>query len=392
MPRLKSPESGYLRLSLLILLAGCEASPPVDPGPGGGDEGLTVIPVASGLASPVYVAAPPNDPRLFIVEQPGRIRVLDSSGTLRTQPFLDISDRVLDGGERGLLSVAFHPDYAVNGRLFVNYTSQDGATVVERYTVAADPDRADPASAVAVLTVPHPFSNHNGGQIAFGPDGMLYIAMGDGGGAGDPLGHGQDPSTLLGAMLRIDVDGPQSYTVPPDNPLVGTPEARPEIWALGLRNPWRFSFDFIDGRLYVADVGQNRREEINAVDASLGGLNFGWNTMEGSICFDPPNGCSTGGLTLPVLEYSNADNACAVTGGFVYRGRTIPSLHGHYFYGDYCAGFVRSFRLSPDREVLDHREWDLGSLGNISSFGEDAEGELYIVAHQGTIYKLAPSP
>ena len=386
---MRSRRRGQLApLLSFAILASCESTPPVDTDPRPGDLALRAVQVASGLQNPVHVTTPPGDPRLFIVEQPGRIRILDENGELLPQPFLDITDLVVDGGERGLLSIAFHPDYASNGRFFVNYTGEGGETRLERYSASSDPDRADPASAIEILTVPQPFSNHNGGQIAFGPDGMLYIGMGDGGGAGDPLEHGQNPATLLGAMLRIDVEDALPYAVPSDNPFVGAPGTRPEIWALGLRNPWRFSFDFVEGTLYIADVGQDRREEINAVTAAAGGVNYGWNIMEGSACFDPPSGCATTGLVVPVLEYANADGSCAITGGYVYRGAAITEIRGHYFYGDYCAGFVRSFRLSAQGELLDHREWALGSLGNITSFGRDSEGELYIVVMQGRIFRL----
>lgn len=353
------------------------------------DTELEAVEVASGLTNPVHLTAPPNDDRLFVVEQPGRIRIIEDGDLLAT-PFLDLTASVGSGAERGLLSVAFHPDYETNGHFFVNYTDGDGATRVERYTVSVDPNLADPASAQLILTVSQPFPNHNGGLIVFGPDGMLYIGMGDGGSGGDPEGNGQDPSTLLGALLRIDVDGGEPYAVPPDNPFVDVTSARPEIWAIGLRNPWRFSFDVESDRLYIADVGQNRREEINARPASEGGLNYGWNITEGSLCFEPQSGCDTAGLVSPVLDYPNNATQCSVTGGHVYRGEALPGLRGHYFHGDFCRGTVRSFRLTNGGEVVDERDWDLGTLGSITSFGEDSDGELYVVVHEGMIYRLAP--
>jgi glucose/arabinose dehydrogenase len=298
--------------------------------------------VAMGLSSPVHLTAPPDDvERVFIVERPGRIRVV-RNGTLLGAPFLDLTGVVLSGGEQGLLSLAFHPDYATNGHFFVNYTDLDGHTRVERYTVTAAPDVADPASDLTILSVEQPFSNHNGGQVAFGPDGMLYIGMGDGGGeGGDPLRHGQNRATLLGSLLRIDVDAASPYAIPPDNPFVADPSAAPETWAYGLRNPWRFSFDRHTGDLYIGDVGQDSREEISFQPAaSPGGENYGWKVMEGTACFSPRNGCSQAGLVPPVLDYTHADG-CSVTGGFVYRG-VEPTLAGRYFFADVCQTWERS--------------------------------------------------
>lgn len=378
-----------IRHSLVALAASiCAACGGTPSGPPGSPD-LVAVEIASGLSDPVYLTAPPGDSRIFILEQPGRIRVY-RDGALDPVPFLDISSRVQSGGEQGLLSVAFHPAYATNGYFFVNYTGTGGATRVERYKVSADADRADPDSDLLLLTVPQPFSNHNGGLIKFGPDGMLYIGMGDGGAGGDPLEHGQNRGTLLGALLRIDVDagGPNPYGIPPGNPYIGDPSARPEIWAIGLRNPWRFSFDAAEGKLYLADVGQNRREEINVVDANAAGLNYGWRTMEGSLCFSPLNGCSMAGLVLPVLDYPNPSEGCSVTGGYVYRGAAIPHMRGHYFHGDFCRGSVRSFRLAGDGSVVDQREWSFGTLGNVTSFGVDSAGELYIVVRQGRIYRI----
>lgn len=346
-----------------IAAAGCGDGSAVVLPPG--DTELEAVEVASGLTQPVHLTAPPNDDRLFVVEQPGRIRIIED-GVLLATPFLDITTDVLSSGnnERGMFSVAFHPDYASNGEFFVNYTGDRGATRVERYSVSDDPDVADPASANLILTVSQPFATHNGGLTVFGPNGMLYIGMGDGGG--------------------------EPYAVPADNPFVGVTDARPEIWAIGLRNPWRFSFDPETETLYVADVGQNRREEINAQPASEGGVNYGWNITEGSLCFEPASGCDTTDLALPVLEYDNSATQCSVTGGHVYRGAAFPDLQGHYFHGDFCRGTVRSFRLTDEGVVEDEREWQLGTLGSITSFGEDADRELYVVVREGTVYRLEP--
>jgi glucose/arabinose dehydrogenase len=346
---------------------------------------LALEQVATGLQQPVYLTAPPGDARLFIVEQPGRIRIV-SNGQLLPQPFLDITSRVSSGGERGLLGLAFHPDYAGNGFFYVNYTDNSGDTRVERYTRSANPDVADPASAVLVLAVDQPYGNHNGGQLLFGPDGMLYIPLGDGGSGGDPQNNAQTLSTLLGKLLRIDVTSASPYSIPPDNPFVGQGGARPEIWAYGLRNPWRTSFDRGSNLYFIADVGQNRQEEINAVDRAAGGLNYGWRIMEGSSCYNASS-CDQSGLTLPVHTYPTSGGNCAVTGGYVYRGSGIPEIAGHYFFTDHCTGGVHSLRV-VDGAVQELREWDAGSTGNVSSFGEDAAGELYVVGHGGTVWRI----
>ncbi len=356
--------------------SGCDCEP-------GGTE-LAVEVVIQGLSSPLYLTAPADDPRLFVVEQAGRVRIVED-GQLLGAPFLDISDRVGSGGERGLLSIAFHPDYASNGYFYASYTDKSGDTRIERYSVSADPNVADPVSAALVLYVEQPFSNHNGGLIVFGPDGKLFVGLGDGGDGGDPMGHGQQTGTLLGALLRIDVDGGAPFTVPADNPFVGDPDGRDEIWAYGLRNPWRFSFDREAGDLYIADVGQRRWEEVNVVPADSGGANYGWNLMEGAHCFaaDP---CDSLDLVLPVVEYGHGEG-CSVTGGYVYRGSAIPALRGHYFYSDFCSGFLRSFSYS-DGTVSDRREWNVGELGAVLSFGEDADGELYLLSSNGSVYRL----
>jgi glucose/arabinose dehydrogenase len=377
------------RIGALLLLCGAAAcSSGTEPDGTARDTLGTILVaevVAGGLINPVYLTSPPGDARLFVVEQAGRIRIIEAGG-LRPTPFLDISSRVLSGGERGLLSMAFHPDYDSNGLFYVDYTDTQGNTRVERYRVSADRNRADPNSATLILTVEQPFANHNGGLLMFGPDGMLYVGLGDGGSGGDPFRHAQNLGTLLGSLLRIDVDRAVPYAVPQDNPFVNRPGARGEIWAYGLRNPWRFAFDREGGMLYIADVGQNRWEEINAVPIGAAGVNYGWNILEGSECFNASS-CNREGLTLPVLEYPRTGGACSVIGGFVYRGGRIPALRGHYFYSDYCAGFLKSFKL-VDGKAEDHREWNVGNLGQVLSFGEDAAGELYILSANGRVYRL----
>jgi glucose/arabinose dehydrogenase len=340
--------------------------------------------VATGLTQPLFLNAPQGDSRLFIVEQPGRIRIV-AGGNLLATPFLDISDLVGTGGERGLLGLAFHPGYATNGRFYVNYTDTGGTTRVAEYLVSGNPDRADKASGRTLLSVSQPASNHNGGMLAFGPDGYLYIGTGDGGGGGDPSGNGQQPSTLLGAMLRIDVGGAGTYTVPAGNPFVAGGGAA-EVWAFGLRNPWRFSFD--GQRLYIADVGQGQWEEIDVLTTADGGANLGWSIMEGNHCYKPSSGCNRTGLTLPVFEYGHGEG-CSVTGGYVYRGTAIPELNGHYFYGDFCSGWVRSFRYTGDG-VADTWDWtgDLGTVSALTSFGTDGQGELYVVSGGGNVYRI----
>ena len=376
------------RLALLLLAAACGRNNPSDgqppPAPAAG---LRLVEVASGLDQPLYLTAPAGDTRLFVVEQTGRIRIV-SGGALLPTPFIDLSAKISAGGERGLLSMAFHPDYAHNGFFYVDYTDTQGDTRVERYHVGASANVADPASAQRVLTVAQPYANHNGGLVMFGPDGYLYVGMGDGGSGGDPQGNGQNPAALLGKILRIDVNGAAPYAIPPTNPFVGQTGKRPEIWFTGVRNPWRFSFDREAGLLYLADVGQNAWEEVNVTPAATGGLNLGWNLMEASHCYGG-GGCSQQGLTLPVLEYSHADG-CSITGGYVYRGSAVPAIRGHYFYADYCQGWIRSFRWDGSQAV-DRRSWDLGGIGNVTSFGEDAAHELYVTSANGRLYRFAPA-
>ncbi|MBI5328837.1 MAG: PQQ-dependent sugar dehydrogenase [Deltaproteobacteria bacterium] len=343
---------------------------------------------AKGLKNPVHIThAGDGSGRLFIAEQAGIVRIL-RDGNLLPTPFLDIREKVKSGGEMGLLSIAFHPKFKENGRFFVNYTSSSGGlhTVISEFQMSNNPDVADKKSERIILTADQPFSNHNGGQIAFGPDGYLYIGMGDGGSANDPQGHGQNLSTLLGAMLRIDVDrkeGKLQYNIPDDNPFKTRPNARPEIWAYGLRNPWRFSFDPLTGILYAGDVGQDAREEIDIVER---GQNYGWNIMEGSICTSGVNPkCNTTGLTLPIIDYGR-DDGISVIGGFVYRGHEIPGLCGSYIYGDWGSGKLWALRRDG-HEVAENKRL-LDTKLSISSFGIDEAYEVYVVDYNGGVYKV----
>jgi glucose/arabinose dehydrogenase len=343
---------------------------------------LRLTPVADGLQQPVFLDAPAGDERLFIVDQVGIVYVL-TDGTRSV--FLDLSDRVVVGGEQGLLGLAFHPGFGLNGRFFVHYSGEAGATVVAEYHVGDDPNRADPATAQTIFTTPQPAANHNGGMIAFGPDGYLYVALGDGGGAGDRFGNGQDTSTPLGAILRLDVDGGTPYAVPAENAFASGGGA-PEIWAWGLRNPWRFSFD--GDLVYIGDVGQDSWEEIDVVDHRSGGPNLGWPVVEAAHCYSD-SACSVEAFVTPVLEYDHAEGRCSVTGGYVYRGGSVPALRGAYFFGDFCSGTVWSFFLDGEG-VYALREWpELRSPG-LTSFGTDGFGELYLITTGGTVWRVDP--
>jgi glucose/arabinose dehydrogenase len=361
-------------------------------GPGSGDptSGLMLEEVVAGLTAPVFLTHIPGDDRLFVVEQSGRVRIVDN-GQLLDTPFLDIENLVRFQGEQGLLSMAFHPNYAANGFIYVYYTDLGGSSQVVRYTAAGN--AVDANSALTIMTIAQPFGNHNGGQLAFGPDNMLFVALGDGGSAGDPRGHGQNTATVLGSILRIDVDNPDpgmEYGIPLDNPFAGSPTAAGEIWIYGVRNPWRFSFDATDGALYVADVGQNSFEEVTVVDANAGGLNFGWNTMEGMSCFNAGS-CDMTELTAPILQYNNTGfgGSCSITGGYVYRGSVMADLQGHYFYSDFCGGFLRSFRVD-NGQAVDEQDWGIREAG-VTSFGLDASGELYVMVEAGTVFRIGPS-
>jgi glucose/arabinose dehydrogenase len=373
-------------LLLLAMLAACSSSTAPS-----GDLQLDLQPVVSGLSSPVYLTAPAGDARLFIVEQPGRIRIV-KGGQLLATPFLDIAAKVSYGGERGLLSVAFDPQYASNGFFYVYYTSQpNGDIVVERYGGTAGADVASPTS-TPVITIPHPgAANHNGGLVLFGPDGMLYLGTGDGGGAGDPNGNAQNLNVLLGKLLRIDVRT-LPYTIPSTNPGAGQGGMRQEIWAYGLRNPWRFAFDrsASPALLYIADVGQDAWEEIDVVATTLGGVNYTWNLFEGGHCYPSSVvSCSITGPFVrgPAFEYDHSANRCSITGGFAYRGAAIPEVAGQYFYSDYCAGFLAS--LSGNTSTgFTSRSWTVANLGSVTSFGEDSAGELYVLNASGSVNRI----
>ncbi|MFS8978678.1 PQQ-dependent sugar dehydrogenase [Cupriavidus necator] len=355
---------------------------------------LSLTQVGAGLSAPIFLTAPAGDARLFVVERPGRIRIV-RNGALLATPFLDIDALTTTDGERGLLSMAFDPGYGSNGRFYVYYTDNNGAITIARYNVSAtNPDVADPTGTV-LLSIPHStFANHNGGQLAFGPDGMLYIGTGDGGGGGDPAGNAQNAGSLLGKMLRIDVSGAAApYGVPAGNPFVGQSGRRGEIWALGLRNPWRFTFD--TGLLYIADVGQSQREEVDVAPATSAGLNYGWDLTEGTACFGAAT-CDKTGLTMPVFEYSHDAGGCAIVGGYVYRGSAVSALHGRYFYTDLCTGKLLSF-VYRDGVAAEQVDWNVTIPGSVFSFGVDDAQALYVLADPGTsatsgrVYRIDPS-
>ncbi|MDN2699011.1 PQQ-dependent sugar dehydrogenase [Janthinobacterium sp. SUN073] len=351
---------------------------------------LALQEVASGLSTPIFLTAPPGDSRLFILERPGRIRVLQNGNLLAT-PFLDISP-LTTSGERGLLSLAFHPQYASNGYFFIYYTNLAGDIVIERRQVSAgNANVADPLSALTILTLPHPtFSNHYGGLLSFGPDGYLYAGTGDGGSAGDPSGNAQNTNVLLGKLLRLDVNAStvaQPYVIPPGNPFAGTPGARGEIWAYGLRNPWRYAFDVPAQLLYIADVGQANWEEVDVRPVGQAGNNYGWNIMEGLHCYNSAS-CNQAGLVLPAIEYGHdTAGGCSITGGYVYRGTALPELAGQYLYSDYCSGWLKSFSYSNGTPSA-VTDWGITNVGNILSFGQDGQNELYMLSGTGKVYKV----
>lgn len=368
------------------------AAAPIQPASASSDLAIRLEPVYRGLNRPLLLThAGDGSGNVYIVERAGRIRV-GKDGTLRREPFLDITRRVSQlRGERGLLSAAFHPEFAQNGYLFVNYTDRRGDSMISRFTTQADHSAADPSSEKVILRIEQPFDTHNVNHIAFGPDGMLWIGAGDGGSHGDPRGNGQNLGTLLGKLLRIDVDRGDPYAIPPDNPFAGIPGVRGEIWALGVRNPWRFAFDRQTDALYFGDVGQDTWEEVNVVPLSPGGYNFGWNRMEGAHCFQPDEACDASGLTWPVAEYSQETGGCSVIGGHVYRGQRFPSLGGVYFFADYCKGTI--WRLDSDASgAWQHRVAYVsdGRFAGFSSFGVDEAGELYVTAlGEGVVYRIA---
>lgn len=344
---------------------------------------------ATGLNGPISLTNA-GDARLFVVQQDGQIMIVQDDGTVNGTPFLDIAGQVSGGSEQGLLGLAFHPDYDSNGYFYVNYTDNSGDTVVSRFEVSGDPDVADSGSELILMEIAQPFGNHNGGNIEFGPDGYLYISTGDGGSGGDPGNRSQNTEILLGKMLRIDVDNPgggNNYGIPADNPFVGNPPNAEEIWAYGLRNAWKFSFDSQTGDLWIADVGQNQWEEINySPSPDPGGINYGWRCYEGNAPFntggcDPPET-----MLFPIADYSSGGGSphCSVTGGYVYRGTDYPAIDGYYFFADYCSGLIGTINNPGDPDYQEYGTFG----GNWSAFGEDVNNELYIVSISGTIYRI----
>jgi glucose/arabinose dehydrogenase len=356
---------------------------------------ISVRAVIGNLPSPIGVSVAPGDPRLFVIGQAGQIVIVNDGQVVGT--FLDVAKLISCCGERGLLGLAFHPQYASNGRFFVRYTDPAGDLRISEFHVGSDPNRADPASEKILLTIPHPnYGNHNGGRIAFGPDGYLYVGTGDGGSGGDPNNHGQSLTTLLGKLLRIDVDhttGGKPYGIPSTNPFDGRSDALPEIFAYGLRNPYGFSFDRLTGDLWIADVGQDLWEEVDratAADGGGNGLNFGWSVMEGNHCYKPASGCSSAGLTPPLAEYTHGAGdsiGCAIIGGYVYRGSAHPELRGRYFFGDECSGHI--WDVTAGGPSAQTPQLLLSSGLNIDGWGEGVDGELYLVAANGVLYQLA---
>jgi glucose/arabinose dehydrogenase len=354
-------------------------------------QGIHLEPMLTGFTNPVYLTHA-FDNRLFVIEKMGRIKIIQD-WELIDVPFLDIQEMVgSEGSEQGLLGLAFHPDYANNGRFFVNYTNKDGHTVIARYQVQANnPNQADPDTEMILLMIGQPFSVHNGGQLKFGPEGYLYIGVGDGGTSGDFFSNAQNNSNLLGTILRLDVDFAEPYSIPADNPYLTDDSVRNEIWAFGLRNPWRFSFDRLTGDLYIADVGQVQWEEVNFQEAgSRGTENYGWDILEGTHCYNKEE-CAMEGFVMPVAEYSHQEGGCAITGGYVYRGPTFPDLSGNYFFADYCSGKIWSLVQEETSQWLTTFLLDSDEL--FSSFGEDQAGELYILGfNSGVVFQLQPAP
>ena len=379
------------------------------------DISLSSIQIANGFTKPVYVCQPPGDnDRLFVLEQKGIIKIIKNGMTVR-KPYADLRNRIHNpitpGDERGLLGLAFHANYQNNGFVYINYSDKNDHTIVSRFRIASDPDRLDTKSEKVLIKLKQPFSNHNGGHMEFGPDGYLYISVGDGGKWGDPYNNAQNLENLFGKILRIDVDTGDPYAIPDDNPFINNEDAKSEIWLYGLRNVWRFSFDRETGDMYLGDVGQDLWEEIDFVVADkAGGQNFGWRVMEGNHCYNPPEDCEPTGV-LPIFEYPNDANymkiltgmdepnvdGCSVTGGYVYRGSAIPGFQGTYIFADYCSGNIWTFKEKNGIATEFQNRTEEINLGGgeftnyISSFGEDNNGELYIVDYNGIIFKLTAS-
>ncbi|WP_455379362.1 PQQ-dependent sugar dehydrogenase [Petrachloros mirabilis] len=386
-------QSAYVLLATGLILSIIGMSGKTDVGEKTGrssDAGFDLVPIVSdGLMSPLFLThAGDSSGRLFVVEQQGTIRMIER-GVLRKKPFLDLKDRVTTkGNEQGLLGLAFHPDHRRNGRLFVNYTRrEDGATVVSEFSRKGQELEIEPATERILMVIPQPYPNHNGGMVAFGPDGYLYIGMGDGGSGGDPQNRAQNPDEMLGKMLRIDVDHDRPYGIPKDNPFASK-GGRPEVFAMGLRNPWRFSFDRMTGMLWAADVGQDDWEEVDLVVA---GGNYGWRIMEGTHCYKPEKGCNPEELIFPLAEYGHEQGRCSITGGYVYRGASISALRGTYLFGDYCSGELFAISAETNRKSSTAPRVLMRTGFRISSFGEDEGGEIYITDHKGALYRLAPS-
>lgn len=370
-----------------------------------GAQEIALRKIAGGLTQPTYLLSLPDDPdRLFVLEKPGRIVSLDGAGRAQERAVLDMRDRVSDVSERGFLGMAFHPRFGAENRwFFLHYSDKRGATVVSRFELprpeAGRPWVADEKSEKVIFTLEQPWANHNGGMIEFGPDGFLYLGLGDGGAANDQLGAGQDLGNLLGKILRFDVDHGDPYSIPESNPFVGVEGAKPEIWAYGIRNAWRFCFDPENGDLWIGDIGQNLWEEIDWLPGGHpGGANFGWDVVEGTHDFEPREGLDRSSLTMPVYEFPHGKprNHCSVTGGFVYRGEAIPWLRGAYFWADYCSNAVGTLRVDRQGRVTEEIDWTRrldpdGKLRDVASFGRDAAGELYLLSlSQGVVWKLVP--
>jgi glucose/arabinose dehydrogenase len=384
-----------IRTALALALLTCAAAVPAqarDSAPSAARATFGLAKFATGLRSPVYLTPAPGDKRLFVVEQEGTIRTVTKGGKVSRKPYADLRRYVSAGGERGLLSVAFHPKFASNGRLYVYFTNKQGNEAIWELRAAKGAASVKAGHRV-LMTIDDPEGNHNGGQLQFGPDGMLYIGEGDGGGGGDQHGehgNGQNPATLLGKLLRVDVDertGNLPYGIPTGNPFAGRDGWRPEIWALGLRNPWRFSFDRANGDLWIADVGQNAFEEINHVKRGLAGANYGWRRYEARHDFDAGTPLAGGKLVSPVAEYPHSDG-CSVTGGYVYRGKRIAGLSGRYVYADYCTGKMWTLAAAGGLPVDVSDVVSAAGAESIVSFGQDASGMLYVCSAEGTIFRF----
>jgi len=385
-----NPRGSVLLVLAALLMALWPAASRGETDRGSRSSGATfdLVPVITqGLQAPLFLThAGDGTGQLFVVEQPGMIRVIDG-GKLVELPFLDLRDRVSSkANEQGLLGLAFHPNHRRNGRFFVNYNRlDDGATVLAEYRRESGSLHVPAETERILMVVPQPYANHNGGMVAFGPDGYLYIGRGDGGSRGDPQNRAQNPNEWLGKILRIDVNRDTPYAIPADNPFAKG-GGRPEVFALGIRNPWRFSFDRETGMLWLADVGQNKWEEVDLV---VSGGNYGWRLMEGTHCYDPEDGCNPEGLTFPIAEYGHEQGRCSITGGYVYRGQAVPAMRGSYVFGDYCSGELFAMSAGANRKHSRTPRVLLHTGLRISSFGEDEIGEIYVVDHKGGIYRLA---